>query len=51
MHKVIFLVVKINAMLTEQVIFEKLRAIKPLLAEKFRVSSIGFFGSYANGKK
>jgi predicted nucleotidyltransferase len=27
----------------------KLQKIKPVLAEKFHVSKIGYFGSYANG--
>jgi predicted nucleotidyltransferase len=27
----------------------KLQQIKPVLAEKFHVSEIGYFGSYANG--
>jgi predicted nucleotidyltransferase len=29
----------------------KLQAIKPVLAEKFHVSEIGYFGSYANGQQ
>ncbi|HWZ05075.1 MAG TPA: nucleotidyltransferase family protein [Mucilaginibacter sp.] len=29
----------------------KLQAIKPELAEKFHVSSIGYFGSYAKGQQ
>lgn len=28
----------------------KLKEIKPLLTEKFHVSKIGYFGSYANGQ-
>ena len=29
----------------------KLKEIKPVLAEKFHVSSIGYFGSYAKGQQ
>ncbi|HZY38180.1 MAG TPA: nucleotidyltransferase family protein [Mucilaginibacter sp.] len=29
----------------------KLKEIKPVLAEKFHVSSIGYFGSYARGQQ
>ena len=29
----------------------KLRQLKPTLAEKFNVSSIGYFGSYSNGSQ
>ena len=29
----------------------KLKAIKPLLADKFHVSSIGYFGSYSIGQQ
>jgi len=28
----------------------KLKQVKPLIAEKFHVSKIGYFGSYANGR-
>jgi predicted nucleotidyltransferase len=36
-------------MLTEQLIVEKLRTVKPLLTKQFHVSEIGYFGSYAKG--
>ncbi len=38
-------------MLTRAEIEIKLKQIKPELAEKFHVSSIGYFGSYANDKQ
>jgi len=36
-------------MLNEQVLLEKLATLKPILAEKYHVSKIGYFGSYAKG--
>ena len=36
-------------MLTQLEINERLRAIKPELESRFKVSSIGYFGSFANG--
>lgn len=36
-------------MLTRVEIETKLKQIKPLLADKFHVTSIGYFGSYATG--
>ncbi|MEZ4900738.1 MAG: nucleotidyltransferase family protein [Spirosomataceae bacterium] len=36
-------------MLTEKVLVEKLSKIKPILKNKYHVTEIGFFGSYANG--
>ena len=36
-------------MLTQLEINERLKAIKPELESKFKVSSIGYFGSFANG--
>lgn len=38
-------------MLTREDIERKLKQIKPELAEKFHVSRIGYFGSYANDKQ
>ena len=38
-------------MLSIAEIESKLRAIKPELTEKFHVSSIGYFGSYARGQQ
>ena len=38
-------------MLSAAEIESKLRAIKPILTEKFHVSSIGYFGSYAKGQQ
>lgn len=38
-------------MLSITEIESKLRAIKPELAEKFHISSIGYFGSYARGQQ
>lgn len=38
-------------MLTKLEIENKLKAIKPLLADKFHVSSIGYFGSYSTGQQ
>lgn len=37
-------------MLTAQDIEEKLRLLKPVIAERFHVRTIGFFGSYATGQ-
>ena len=36
-------------MLTEQVVLDKIRAIKPTLQQKYFVDKIGYFGSYADG--
>lgn len=36
-------------MLTQIEIETRLKAIKPLLANQFHVTKIGYFGSYANG--
>jgi len=36
-------------MLTQLEINERLKAIKPELVSRFKVSSIGYFGSFANG--
>lgn len=36
-------------MLPEKVLFEKLRTLKPELADKYHVAKIGYFGSYAKG--
>jgi predicted nucleotidyltransferase len=38
-------------MLSKSEIESKLRNIKPLLADKYHVSSIGYFGSYAKGQQ
>jgi len=38
-------------MLSSTEIENKLHEIKPILTEKFHVSKIGYFGSYANGKQ
>lgn len=38
-------------MLTREDIEQKLKQIKPELTEKFHVSRIGYFGSYANDKQ
>jgi predicted nucleotidyltransferase len=38
-------------MLSVTEIESKLRAIKPELTERFHVSSIGYFGSYARGQQ
>jgi predicted nucleotidyltransferase len=38
-------------MLTKLDIENKLQAIKPILADKFHVSSIGYFGSYSTGQQ
>ncbi|MEI6524283.1 MAG: nucleotidyltransferase family protein [Bacteroidota bacterium] len=38
-------------MLTKLEIENKLQAIKPVLADKFHVSSIGYFGSYSTGQQ
>ena len=38
-------------MLTKLEIESKLKAIKPLLTDKFHVSSIGYFGSYSTGQQ
>lgn len=38
-------------MLTQQEIENKLQLIKPILADKFHVSAIGYFGSYSAGKQ
>jgi uncharacterized protein len=38
-------------MLTREDIEQKLKQIKPELTEKFHVSKIGYFGSYANDKQ
>ena len=37
-------------MLTGQDIAKKLKEIKPYLKDKFQVSKIGYFGSFAEGK-
>ncbi len=41
----------LGAMLTKADIENKLKAVKPLLADKFHVSSIGYFGSYSTGQQ
>ena len=38
-------------MLTQKEIEFKLKQIKPELADKFHVSRIGYFGSYAHGRQ
>ena len=38
-------------MLTKLEIENKLQAIKPVLTDKFHVSSIGYFGSYSIGQQ
>ena len=38
-------------MLTKLEIEHKLQAIKPVLTDKFHVSSIGYFGSYSTGQQ
>ncbi|GAB1447830.1 MAG: nucleotidyltransferase family protein [Bacteroidetes bacterium] len=38
-------------MLTRSEVELKLKRIKPELAEKFQVSRIGYFGSFANGEQ
>jgi hypothetical protein len=38
-------------MLTKFEIENKLQAIKPVLTDKFHVSSIGYFGSYSTGQQ
>lgn len=38
-------------MLTKLDIENKLQAIKPILADKFHVRSIGYFGSYSTGQQ
>ena len=38
-------------MLTASEIESKLRKVKPMLADKFHVSKIGYFGSYATGEQ
>lgn len=38
-------------MFTKLEIENKLQAIKPVLTEKFHVSSIGYFGSYSTGQQ
>ena len=38
-------------MLTKADIESKLQAVKPVLAEKFHVSTIGYFGSYTSGQQ
>jgi len=38
-------------MMTKLEIESKLKAIKPLLTDKFHVSSIGYFGSYSTGQQ
>ena len=38
-------------MLTKLEIESKLKAIKPVLTNKFHVSSIGYFGSYSTGQQ
>jgi uncharacterized protein len=38
-------------MLTKLEIENKLQAIKPILTDKFHVSSIGYFGSYSTGQQ
>ena len=38
-------------MLTKQELENKLQAIKPMLTDKFHVSSIGYFGSYSAGEQ
>ena len=38
-------------MLTKQELENKLQAIKPVLTDKFHVSSIGYFGSYSAGEQ
>ena len=38
-------------MLSKSEIESKLRNIKPLLADKYHVSSIGYFGSYTKGQQ
>jgi uncharacterized protein len=38
-------------MLSRGEIESKLRNIKPVLADKYHVSSIGYFGSYAKGQQ
>lgn len=38
-------------MLSKLDIENKLQAIKPILADKFHVSSIGYFGSYSTGQQ
>jgi uncharacterized protein len=36
-------------MLTQKVIIEKIKELKPELEEKYNVTRLGLFGSYANG--
>lgn len=38
-------------MLSKSEIEHKLQAIKPILTNKFHVSTIGYFGSYSSGKQ
>lgn len=38
-------------MLSRADIERKLQELKPVLADKFHVSSIGYFGSYVNGQQ
>jgi predicted nucleotidyltransferase len=38
-------------MLSRNDIESKLKDIKPMLADKYHVSSIGYFGSYASGQQ
>jgi len=44
-------IVYIANMLTREDIENKLRQMKPQLADKFHVSRIGYFGSFANDKQ
>ncbi|WP_373513169.1 nucleotidyltransferase family protein [Persicitalea sp.] len=36
-------------MIDEQILVEKLALLKPILAERYHVAKIGYFGSYAKG--
>lgn len=36
-------------MLNEKTLSEKLTTLKPILAQKYHVSKLGYFGSYAKG--
>lgn len=44
-------IIYIAEMLTREDIENKLRQMKPQLAERFHVSRIGYFGSFANDKQ
>jgi hypothetical protein len=48
--KITLIALKINSMDQKSQLEQKIKDLKPHLVEQFRVSSIGYFGSYAKNK-